>query len=1685
MKRIVLYSLMFFLASAHADAQSFMNEWIDHGKTYYKFRTGEFGVHRITQAQLAAAGLGAVNAQHFQLWRNGQEVAIHTSVPTGALPSNGFIEFWGATSDGEWEKRLYLDPEKQINPFVSVFTDSVTWFLTVNTLTPNKRLIETANNLASGLPAEPYFMNRIRWGFRNIYNQGFAAVVGDYVYSSSYDAGEGYSTTEFRPANPFTFSFPNLGIAPNGPDATFYYTAAGRALNTRTVRVSINGTQISDREMNYFNIVKDQTTVPYSLISSNSATVQIRNTSPESTDRMVVGMYEFTYPRVFDFAGSPFFPFKMPASAVGNNLVISNFNGGSVAPVLYDLTNNLRIVAQSLGGNQYRVVIPPSATERELVMASVDPGQIKSTTPFAQRNFINYSNISNQADYIMISNPLVYNDNNGVNQVNEYRLYRSSVNGGGFNAKVYDVNELIDQFGWGIKYNALAIRNFLRFARQRFAVYPKYTLLIGKGVSLPNVRAIENRSAANRMNLVPTWGTPSSDMILAADEGDVVPKVPIGRLNVVDGTEVGEYLNKLKQYDTWQRNFSCDPDNELWKKKALHIGGANDYLGDQIQYHLGQYKLVAQDTSFGANIATLQKSSLTTIQTLSGEIVNDRFTNGFQLLTYFGHSSANTLEFNLDNPDNYPATGKYPIFLVNGCNAGNLFLADSMRFNGSYTLSEKYIVSSPDKGAIAFIASTHLGIVQYLNIYTEEVYNQFVRDSYGKSIGTILTNTIDTLISRFSIYDFYVRMHVEENTLHGDPALTFYHTPKPDYAIKPSYVKIAPQFISIAENKFSANIKVVNAARATGDSVKIEVQREFPNGSRQTVFNKNVKYIPFADSIDIDFTINALTDKGLNKIIVTVDGDGAIDEMCETNNSVVKEIFIYEDEVRPAYPYNFGIVNKQNLTYYASTANPLGSVRKYYFEIDTTEKFNSAFRKQDSVTSGGGSIAFKPSGITFSNNTVYYWRVGIKPDANTPVVWNGYSFVYRSTSDTGYNQSHFYQFTKNDFNDMVMDSSSRGLDYKSVSRKLAIKTGLFPYFRSIHNYVFLDLQVVDNWRCSFNVFSIYVFEPKSLRAWVNAPGGRFGSLDPMCGGYVRKFFEFPMEIQEYRNRARLFLEDSIPAGSIVLIVNQGTGQGGGFVNPNSAFIQQWQNDTLTYGSGKSIYHTFIRNGLTDINKFTKNLPFAFLYEKGNPQILRQFIGENENDYIDVIVDLPAKLTQGSVESPWLGPSKEWKNFTWDGFYKGGQKPNDSVYFELYGKTPAGAEHKLATVTNAKDTSLSFIDAKMYPQLKMKLNSKGDISLTPYQLQYWRLTGSAYPEGAIAPNVLFKAKDTLELGEPLNFSVAFRNISEAAFDSLKLKLVLTDNNNVPVTIDLPKKKPLVSGDTITVSYTIDTKNRQGNNLLYLMVNPDNDQPEQYLFNNFLYKSFYVKGDKINPWLDVTFDGVHILNRDIVSSKPHILIKLKDDSRFMALNDTTGLKIKVRYPGNPGVIREFKLGTDSARFSPASLTNGENTATVDLYPNFLADGDYELTVSGNDRSGNKAGELEYNVAFQVINKPMISNLLNYPNPFTTSTAFVFTLTGSQVPQNIRIQILTVTGKVIREITKEELGPIRIGRNITEFKWDGTDQFGNKLANGIYLYRVITNLNGQSLDQYKAAGDQTDQFFNRGYGKMYLMR
>jgi flagellar hook assembly protein FlgD len=80
------------------------------------------------------------------------------------------------------------------------------------------------------------------------------------------------------------------------------------------------------------------------------------------------------------------------------------------------------------------------------------------------------------------------------------------------------------------------------------------------------------------------------------------------------------------------------------------------------------------------------------------------------------------------------------------------------------------------------------------------------------------------------------------------------------------------------------------------------------------------------------------------------------------------------------------------------------------------------------------------------------------------------------------------------------------------------------------------------------------------------------------------------------------------------------------------------------------------------------------------------------------------------------------------------------------------------------------------------------------------------------------------------------------------------------------------------------------------------------------------------------------------------------------------------------------------------------------------------------------------------------------------------------------MTITGKVVKEITNDELGTINIGRNVTKYAWDGKDTYGDQLANGVYLYRVVAKLNGDYIEQRDSGADK---WIESGFGKMMLIR
>jgi hypothetical protein len=210
MKRLLLTSVIALLAITAFPQLN--NSWIDFNKTYYKFKLAKDTLSRIYQPALPAA-LSSTPAQNFQLWRNGKEVRLYTSVASGPLGASDYIEFWGLMNDGKPDLNLYRNTDYQLSDKYSLESDTSTYYLTVNATGPNLRYLQSPNPVAGNiLPAETYFMRRIEYSYKYQINKGYAAVIGEYVFSSSYDTGEGWSSNDIFPCCGLSAVLSNLNV---------------------------------------------------------------------------------------------------------------------------------------------------------------------------------------------------------------------------------------------------------------------------------------------------------------------------------------------------------------------------------------------------------------------------------------------------------------------------------------------------------------------------------------------------------------------------------------------------------------------------------------------------------------------------------------------------------------------------------------------------------------------------------------------------------------------------------------------------------------------------------------------------------------------------------------------------------------------------------------------------------------------------------------------------------------------------------------------------------------------------------------------------------------------------------------------------------------------------------------------------------------------------------------------------------------------------------------------------------------------------------------------------------------------------------------------------------------------------------------------------------------------------------
>ncbi len=1679
--KTILFVIAGLLACIKGSAQPYGNEWIDYSKTYYKFKVGADGIYRISKSALDAAGVpSATAATSFVLYRNGQEVTVYTST-NGSFGGSDYIEFYGKKNDGFLDVGLF-NLNQQSDDRISLFTDTAAYFLTIDNTTAHSRYLAINNSIPSA-SSIPYCLYTV-----GVYNTvgflpGKSAQTPYQFYSSQFDDGEGYvdNTTDVSGMLPYTVSLPNLV---NSGTASFNGSIISSSyFNNHSVRLLINNQVYADSsygpaEAKKFNNIP----VPASQLTATTEIKFQHYNTLGGYDQYGNSYGEIEYPRNLNLSGLDYFRFRLAASGTSQYIEFTNFNNGSGTPRLYDVTNK-KYYTGDLSGSLTRFYIDPSFTTRELVLYASASSAIHAINAVKTINFTDFSQSSKQGNYLIISHPDLNQATAGHNYVTDYKNYRSSSAGGNHNVQIVDVTELYDQFAYGVDIHPLSVKRFLQFAYNTWTtVKPKDVFFIGRGMAYYSYRKFLQNRSLYPYTVVPTWGHPGSDVDFVNFLPGYKMAMNVGRLSAWNPVEIGEYLDKVKGYEAAIAPAVLPSvTSELWKKTALHLAGSSDIVlqTQTLLPTLNAGAAVIKDSFMGALVTTIAKSSTSTTTNVDSKTIDSMINNGLAVITFHGHASSGGFDFNLDDPDQYHNAPKVPQFLALGCDVSQIFDLTDRK-----TISEKYVASTG--GSIDMIASSSLQFASFHSYYLPIYYHMLAQKDFGGTIGTHFRDANDSVyLYSTSLFTF---AHLESMLLQGDPATITFGPSKPDLHVTADALSTIPVNVTTTLDSFKLKIVGYNLGRTTSDTIVVKVEHINPANVTTVVGTYKIYGLYATDTSFVNIPVDKVNDLGVNKYRVTIDAPGLIDELSEANNTATMELFIFSDNLIPVYPQEFAIVNKQGITLKASTLNPFRPVGKYKIEIDTTANFDSPLKQQTSITSPSGVIKWTPT-LTYKDSTVYYWRTAFDSSVAGSYQWSTSSFIYLAQGSDGWNQSHYFQYKRDVLDSLSLDAG-RKFKFVQSTTKVDVLNMVMVVDPAT---VTINGNIKQLSSCIFNnSIMVMVFDTISGQPWDNngtVPIPATGAHAPCNPTLTRDghAFEFSLTTLADRNNARHFI-DKIPDGYYVLMMNL-------IYNPayTPSTINTWKADSVANGNNgdSTLYQSIYRLGFTMVDSMYTKRSFVFLRQKArNVFPLYQAVTDPNNigDMIKTTFDLTVVGGKGLLNSTVIGPAKQWNNLKWRSHTEDLFPQNDSMYVQVIGINKNNVETVLHTDT-ARDLSLSFADAAVYPKIRMIWFSRDTATRTTGQLDYWRVLYSPVPEAALNPGIAYHFNDSVQFGQPVDFTVAIENLTELPMDSMLVKYKIVDANSISHILGTKRYRKLPGNDTLHADFSFDPRAYPGKNAFLVEANPDDDQPEQYHPNNLGYLPLNVVVDNQNPLLDVTFDGMHILDKDIVSGKPFIKISLKDENKYLALDDTGLINVFLRYPGESQNI-SHKIAFDGTvcKFIPANTANGKNEAYIEYRPVLTLDSTYTLIVSAKDKTGNNSGgttKTDYEISFNIYNKPAITRILNYPNPFSTATAFVFTLTGSEIPSQFKIQILTVTGKVVREITKAELGPLHIGRNITDYKWDGRDQYGQLLGNGVYLYRVVTTINGASLDQWKTASGSEEKFFKNGYGKMYIMR
>lgn len=1675
----MLYRLVLvFLGMTLATFGFSQAEWIDYDQTYYKINTASDGLHRLNFTSLSASGINpnVIDPRNIRIYHRGEEVSIFVQgEQDGRFDPTDFIDFYGKRNDATLDAKFFKDPAHVGNILYNSHNDTTSFFLAITPGINGKRMGNRSVPAANTPETDTYqgvsqTIFHEQYNLSNVYNPG--------VRLSDFEEGQGWMSAQITKNNPRTISLTGLeGVFLEG-EAKMEIGLTGRAETSHITQISIGASsvtlrQVASFEFQDFQAINRVVDLQASDFNANGTVfVRVAPVGTEATDNVSVAYIRITYPKKVVNNDFPQELFVLPqgSSALSINNLLSNY----LALEISDPNNPIRV---DVGGGNNQIRFQAGVDGQDSRILVENQLNIKSISSMERVKFRKL--LETKADYIILSHKSLRKPvSSYIDPVAAYGAYRSSPQGGAYDTLIVNIDELYNQFNFGEK-SPLAVFEFLR------AYYPihkpDFLFMIGRAMGMFSTARADRINYFYRQNpavfqfqdLIPPAGYPYADnnySIGLDPNNPYVAAVSIGRIPARSPQQVADYLEKAKEKDAV--GISSD-----WQKDIIHLsGGLTSFELNRYFNFLNGFKTIAEGPYMGGNVTTYRKRSNSTIELID---ISGELNKGTSLITFFGHGAPSVIDIEIgfasDPTMGYENRGKYPMLLLNGCDAGN-------SFGNAYTFGEDWVLT-PMKGATNFMAHANVGVDVYLRRFSESFYNKAFSDSsmIYQPVGLVKRETEKLFFFRYGVSNVN-RSHAEQLVMLGDPALRLFPANKADYSITESDVTLGSfegEVFNALADSLKLSIVLKNLGRVDFDSLGISIGRTLPDGTQISYPFGLLAPVFRKDTIDLAIPNTGIQAFGENIFNIVINPSRSIPEMTYANNAVTVSRFVPLSGTLHLIPENYGIVNENEISLIAQIPGKSVEPRTIIMQIDTQANFASSLRRESRNSTSNLAIwdinLFE--NVPQKDSVTFYWRTRfLEPREGESQDWTKGSFSYLNNGPEGWIQRELPQLENNQLNNLEIDPVKKEWKYLDTN----LKIGVFTFGNQTDSLTFRNTQfyleevpyIIDNVNnansrlCPDGSLGLVAFEQKSLTPYLVIPPTGFDILDGRSCGRV------PQVIQSLRNAwlnqpgQNLLLNyiDGLNEGDYVVIFSVG-----------NVTFSNWSDENFEKMKEIGANEALLRN-------LKNGDPYILYGRKGmKPGEALEIVAktdielETNEQVIEFETQLEGYFTSGSILTPRIGPASEWKRFfnnvkVRDWFNE------DLAIFDVIGLNNSGEEQVIFSNVQEGEIDLSSINPALYPQLRLRYAMDDELSTAPAQLDKWQVNYTGVPEGVL----VFKNREekrTVQEGEIIHLNFEFVNISKYDFpDSLTVEweFINTDQRkSEKFTKKIPAVKP---GEKHEFSIEFNSIGRAGNNRVNIFTNPRIYQ-EQTFRNNYidLENYFIVNPDNTSAILDVNFDGIYIMDGDIVSPTVMINTLLKNDMSLILKKDTLGLELFLR-KSCEGCLFE-KVNFSSQKISWTEATQN-SSYKIELRPGPLEDGIYTFRIVTEDLGVEKP----YEINFEVINEASITNFYPYPNPFSTSVRFVFTVTGDEVPDQIKIQIMTVTGRVVREILQDELGPIRIGNNISEYAWDGRDEFGDQLANGVYIYRVLVRKNGAFVEPRATAGDKA---FKQGYGKMYLLR